>query len=414
MKVYLVGGAVRDQLMGLPIKERDWVVVGADPEELLTQGYRQVGRGFPVFLHPETHEEYALARTEKKSGEGYFGFTCDAQPNVTLEEDLLRRDLTINAIAMDVEGKLIDPYSGQQDIRNKLLRHVSDAFVEDPVRILRVARFMARFQSLGFQIAPETLVLMQCMVRNGDLAHLVAERVWQEWQTSLQEKCPQAFLTTLRACGALRVIFPEIDRLFGVPNPVMYHPEIDSGVHTLMTLEVAAGLTNDPIVRFATLMHDLGKARTPMTEWPQQKKHEYLGLSAITELCDRLAVPKRYQKLALLAAEYHLFIHRLSTLSAKKIVEVLMQINAFKDDQVLEQLLLVCESDFRGRGRIAMKEAVFYRQAQDWRVLLAECRKISAQTYIKQGYSGAGIQDAMHAARIACIEQIRKNMSEFE
>ncbi|MGV3740460.1 MAG: multifunctional CCA addition/repair protein [Gammaproteobacteria bacterium] len=414
MKVYLVGGAVRDQLLALPIHERDWVVVGAQPQQLLEQGYRQVGRGFPVFLHPETQEEYALARTEKKLGSGYHGFSCDANSAVTLEEDLARRDLTINAIAMDHEGNLIDPYHGQQDIHAKILRHVSDAFVEDPVRVLRVARFMARFQSLGFQIAPETKILMQRMVRSGELAHLVAERVWQEWQKSLQEKDPSAFIKTLRACGALKVILPEIDRLFGVPNTVLYHAEIDSGIHTLMALEVATQLTTDPVVRFATIMHDLGKACTPMAIWPKQPNHEQLGLPVIEQLCNRLAIPKRYQKLAMLAAEYHLYIHRVSSLSAKKLVEVLTQVNAFKDENLMEQLLMVCEADSRGRTGLSAEKASSYRQAQDWRVLLAECRKITAQTYIEQGHTGSAIQDALFAARVACVEKMRQNMSEFE
>ena len=412
MKVYLVGGAVRDQLMGLSIKERDWVVVGAQANELIMQGYRQVGRDFPVFLHPETREEYALARKEKKIGQGYYGFTCDASSTVTLEEDLLRRDLTINAMAMDSAGKIIDPYSGQQDLQNKVLRHVSDAFVEDPVRVLRIARFMARFAHLGFQIAPQTLLLMQKMVRNGDLAHLVPERVWQEWQTSLQEKNPEAFITCLRACGALRIILPEIDHLFGVPNPHKHHPEVDSGIHSLLALKVACILTEDPIVRFATLVHDLGKAVTPISNWPKQKKHEQLGLPVIRDLCQRLIVPNRYQKLALLSAEYHLLIHKLSELPAKKVIEVLTKMNAFKANSLFEQLLLVCEADARGRWRVTMTEAPCYRQAQDWRVLLAQSCKINAQTYIEQGYTGAAIQTAMQEARVACVETIRKNMSE--
>lgn len=414
MKVYLVGGAVRDQLLGLPIKERDWVVVGANPQQMIDQGYRQVGRGFPVFLHPDTQEEYALARTEKKLSAGYYGFSCDANASVSLEEDLARRDLTINAIAMDAEGNIVDPYQGQQDIRAKILRHVSEAFVEDPVRVLRLARFMARFQTLGFQVAPETRLLMQKMVRTGELAHLVAERVWQEWHKSLTEKNPSAFITTLRACGALKIIIPELDRLFGVPNTAFYHGEIDSGIHTLMALDVASDLTTEPIVRFATLMHDLGKACTPMETWPKQPNHEHLGLPVIEQLCARLAIPKRYQKLAMVAAKWHLHIHRLSNLSSKKIVEVLTQLQAFKNEKLLEQLLLVCEADSRGRGRPAVENVTNYRQAQDWRVLLAECRKINAQTCMDQGYTGAAIQGALFAARVACVEKMRQNMSESE
>ncbi len=409
MKVYLVGGAVRDQLLGLSIKERDWVVVGADSNKLLSLGYRQVGRGFPVFLHPETQEEYALARTEKKLGKGYYGFTCDANPNVTLEEDLARRDLTINAMAMDGEGCLIDPYHGQQDIQRKILRHVSAAFVEDPVRVLRVARFMARLQPLGFELAPETRVLMQQMVRNGELENLVPERVWQEWQQSLQESNPTAFVTTLRSCGALRVILPEVDRLFGVPNPRVYHSEIDTGIHSLMALDVAASLSDDPMVRFAAFVHDLGKACTPMEIWPKQSNHDSLGVPVITQLCRRLSVPNRYQKLASVSAQWHLAIHRVSHLSALEIVDVFTHTQAFQDDMLFEKILIVCEADSQGRGTPSGLTAPAYRQAHDWRVLLAECRKITAQTCIAQGYTGSAIKDALHAARVACVDQFRNS-----
>ncbi len=413
MKVYLVGGAVRDQLLGLSIKERDWVVVGSDPKTLIKLGYRQVGRGFPVFLHPETQEEYALARTEKKLGSGYYGFSCDTNPSVTLEEDLARRDLTINAMAMDSTGTLIDPYGGQEDLGRKLLRHVSDAFVEDPVRVLRVARFMARFQPLGFQLAAETRVLIQDMVRSGELKHLVAERVWQEWQQSLHEKNPVMFISTLRACGALRVILPEIDHLFGVPNPPVYHPEIDTGIHSLMALEEATALSSDPVIRFATLLHDLGKACTSVTIWPKQSDHENLGLPVIAQLCRRLSIPNRYQKLATLAAQWHVIIHRVSQASEADILEVFNQTQAFQDETVFEQLLLVCEADAHGRGlQQANVDHLAYRQANDWRVLLAECRKITAQTYVAQGYTGVAIKDALYAARVDCLKRIRTNMSD--
>jgi tRNA nucleotidyltransferase (CCA-adding enzyme) len=407
MKVYLVGGAVRDQLLGLPIKERDWVVVGADPDKLLSLGYRQVGRGFPVFLHPETKEEYALARTEKKLGKGYYGFTCDANPHVTLEEDLARRDLTINAMAMNEDGCIIDPYHGQQDIQLRMLRHVSAAFVEDPVRVLRVSRFMARLQPLGFELAPETRVLMQKMVKNGELENLVAERVWQEWQQSLQESNPTAFVTTLRSCGALRVILPEVDRLFGVPNPRIYHAEVDTGVHSLMALDVAARLSDDPVVRFAAFVHDLGKASTPMEIWPKQTHHENLGVPVIMQLCQRLTVPNRYQKLAWVSAQWHLAIHRVSRLSASEIVDVFTQTQALQDDTLFEKILLVCEADSQGRGIPSSTTVQDYRQAHDWRVLLAECRKITAQTFIAQGYTGPAIKDALHAARVACVARFR-------
>ena len=413
MKVYLVGGAVRDQLLGLSIKERDWVVVGSDPQTLIKLGYRQVGRGFPVFLHPDTQEEYALARTEKKLGSGYYGFSCDTNPCVTLEEDLVRRDLTINAMAMDSAGTLIDPYGGQEDLRRKILRHVSAAFVEDPVRVLRVARFMARFQPLGFQLAAETRILIQDMVRSGELKHLVAERVWQEWQQSLHEKNPAMFITTLRSCGALRVILPEIDHLFGVPNLPVYHPEIDTGIHSLMALEVATALSSDPVIRLATLLHDLGKTCTSVAIWPKQSDHENLGLPAIAQLCRRLSIPNRYQKLATLAAQWHLIIHRVSRASPADILEVFAQTQAFQDETVLEQLLLVCEADAHGRGlHQANVDHLAYRQANDWRVLLAECRKITAQTYVAQGYTGVAIKDALYAARVDCLKRIRTNMSD--
>lgn len=404
MKVYLVGGAVRDQLLGLPIKERDWVVVGATPETLVNLGYRQVGRGFPVFLHPENQEEYALARTEKKLGAGYYGFTCDANKSVTLAEDLARRDLTINAIAMDSDGMLIDPYHGQADIRDKILRHVSEAFVEDPVRVLRIARFMARFQHLGFTVAPETRVLIQKMVRSGELEHLVAERVWQEWHQSFHEKNPEAFITTLRSCGALRVILPEIDRLFGIPNPPQHHPEVDTGIHSLMALQVASQLSEDPVVRFAALVHDLGKASTPIGIWPKQKHHESLGLPVIKQLCDRLTIPNRFQKLAWLAVKLHLAIHRLAQQAPADILDIFHVTQAFQDERLFESLLLVCESD--SRGRAVQKDAVSssYRQAHDWRVLLAECKKVTARTFVEQGYTGEAIKDALHAARMKCVE----------
>ncbi len=417
MKVYLVGGAVRDQLLGLPVKERDWVVVGSDSATLLNLGYRQVGRGFPVFLHPDTQEEYALARTEKKLSSGYYGFTCDANSKVTLEEDLARRDLTINAIAMSDNGTLIDPYHGQRDLEQKLLRHVSPAFVEDPVRVLRVARFMARFQHLGFQVAPETRMLMQRMVATGELAHLVAERVWQEWQRSLQETTPNAFITTLRACDALRVVLPEINQLFGVPNPRMYHPEVDSGIHSLMTLDTATHLSTDPIVRFASLTHDLGKACTPMAIWPKQRDHENLGVAVIEQLSERLAIPKRYQKLATLAAQWHVSIHRVGRLTPEEIVDIFMRTQAFQDEQLFEQLLLVCEADSHGRGRPNQPRlSLVYRQADDWRVLLAECRTISAQTCMEQGHRGVAIKNALYAARVICVARMQQHnkMSDLE
>jgi len=401
MKVYLVGGAVRDGILGTPVKERDWVVVGATPEQMRQQGYQQVGRDFPVFLHPETREEYALARTERKTAPGYYGFALEAGTQVTLEEDLLRRDLTINAIAMDDQGKLIDPFHGVKDIEAKLLRHVSDAFIEDPVRVLRVARFAARYHHLGFRLAPETRALMYRMVKAGELAHLVPERVWQEWQRSLEEKNPEIFISTLRSCGALAVILPELDRLFGVPNPPRHHPEIDSGVHTLMVLQAAVELSVDPVVRFAAVVHDLGKAKTPMSNWPSHHGHEELGVKPIEALCQRLRIPVEYRHLAVMASRYHLNIHKLSELRADTIVKILEKTDAFRRPQLFDKLLLACEADSQGRGR-----KIHYEQAEVWRQILADCLAVSVNELIEQGYEGVAIKHELHQRRVASIQQI--------
>jgi len=401
MNIYLVGGAVRDKLLGYPVKEQDWVVVGATPEQLLQQGYQQVGKDFPVFLHPKTREEYALARTERKSAPGYHGFVCDFNPEVTLEEDLARRDLTINAMAMDAKGNIIDPYQGQHDLQAKILRHVSPAFIEDPVRVMRVARFAARYHHLGFKVADETIALMYAMVKRGELAHLVAERVWQEWHRSLQEKNPEIFIRTLRACGALRIVLPELDALFGVPNKPNYHPEIDSGIHTLMVLKAAVEMSKEPIVRFGALTHDLGKASTPMVDWPSHHGHEKLGLERIEKLCERLRIPADYRKFALIVSRFHLTIHRLFELRAATIVKLFEQTDAFRRRERFEQLLIVCEADAQGTGR-----KIDYKQAQQWRDLLDECANISAQTLIEQGLKGEAIKLGLHQHRVACVENM--------
>jgi tRNA nucleotidyltransferase (CCA-adding enzyme) len=409
MTIYLVGGAVRDQLLGYPIKERDWVVVGVTPEALLQQGFQKVGRDFPVFLHPKTHEEYALARTERKIGAGYYGFACDFNLKVTLEEDLARRDLTINAMAMDDQGAIIDPYHGQDDLRAKLLRHVSPAFVEDPVRVLRVARFAARYHHLGFQLADETRALMYAMVKRGDLKELVAERVWQEWQRSLQEKNPEVFISTLRACGALQVILPEIDNLFGVPNPPKHHPEIDSGVHTLMVVRAAVALSSDPITVFAALLHDLGKAVTPKSEWPSHHGHEELGLSVIDGLCQRLKIPADYSQLARLTSRFHLNIHGLFELRPTTVVKIFEKTDAFRRVARFKQLLLVCEADAQGTGK-----KIDYPQAHHWRVLLDECLKVSAKALIEKGCHGEEIKNGLQKLRVACVERMIKNWKKNE
>ena len=409
MKVYLVGGAVRDQLLGYPIKERDWVVVGATPQQLLQQGYQQVGRDFPVFLHPKTREEYALARTERKMAPGYHGFTCDFNPLVTLEDDLARRDLTINAMAMDGDGQLVDPYNGQNDLRAKLLRHVSPAFIDDPVRVLRVARFAARYHHLGFKLADETRALMYAMVKRGELGHLVAERVWQEWQRSLQERNPELFIGTLRACDALRIVLPELDALFGVPNPCHYHPEVDSGIHTLMVLSAAVEMSEDPMIRFAAIMHDLGKACTPMRGWPGHHGHEELGLAVIEKLCQRLRIPTDYRRFALMASQFHLKIHRLSELRPDTIVTIFEQTDAFRRREIFDKLLVVCEADAQGKGR-----QIEYLQAQHWRYLLDECSKISAHTLIAQGCQGEAIKLGLHQHRVVCVENIINSWKKHE
>lgn len=310
MQTYLVGGAVRDQLLDYPVKEKDWVVVGATVDEMLAAGYQQVGSDFPVFLHPKTKDEHALARTERKTAPGYRGFEVHASPDVTLEEDLRRRDLTINAMAKDADGQLIDPYHGQADLEQKLLRHVSPAFAEDPVRILRVARFAARYAHLGFSVAEETTELMSQMVQHGDVDALVAERVWQEFYKALGERNPEVFIEVLRSCGALKIILPEIDALFGVPQPIEHHPEIDTGIHTMMVLQQACLLSDDEDTRFAALCHDLGKALTPEENWPSHYGHEANGIKPIQQLCKRLRIPNAFRELASITAKYHLHVHR--------------------------------------------------------------------------------------------------------
>jgi len=349
MQVYLVGGAVRDALLGLPVKERDWVVIGTTRDELLRLKYREVGRDFPVFLHPDTQEEYALARLERKVSPGYRGFAVEFGPEVTLAEDLARRDLTINAIAQAEDGSLIDPYHGQHDLQARILRHVSPAFIEDPVRILRVARFAARFASLGFHVAPETMALMRAMSARGEVDALVAERVWQETERALHEPGASVFFQVLRDCGALQVIYPELDALFGVPQPEKWHPEIDTGVHTLMVLDQAVLLSNDTKVRFAALVHDLGKGTTPQEEWPGHKGHEERSVALIEALSERLRLPGEYRELSVIVARYHGNVHRAFELRPKTILGILEKSDAFRRPERFAQALLACEADSRGR-----------------------------------------------------------------
>lgn len=349
MKIYLVGGAVRDKLLGLPVTDRDWVVVGARQNEMLDLGFAQVGNDFPVFLHPQTKEEYALARTERKTAPGHTGFVFDANETVTLEQDLARRDLTINAIAETADGELIDPYNGQDDLAGRVLRHVSPAFEEDPLRVLRVARFAARFHSLGFRVAPETNAIMRKIVHSGELASLVSERVWQELAKALVSKSPDAFVTVLRDCEALGIVLPEIDALFGVPQPAKFHPEVDTGLHLLMCLQQARLLSDDPQVLYATLVHDVGKGATDRTLWPSHKGHETLGLPLLDAIAARLKVPNDFAKLAALVCEHHTKLHRLEQVDADKALALLEAIDVFRRPQRLDKFLLACEADARGR-----------------------------------------------------------------
>jgi tRNA nucleotidyltransferase (CCA-adding enzyme) len=406
MRIYLVGGAVRDELLGLPARERDWVVVGARPEELLAQGFKPVGKDFPVFLHPQSGEEYALARTERKTGPGYRGFETLFSPDVTLEQDLERRDLTINAIAKDPDhGALIDPFGGQRDLRDRLLRHVSPAFVEDPVRVLRVARFAARFAPLGFDVAPETLEVMREIAARGELDALVSERVWQETQRALEMPAPARFFEVLRAANALPVIFPELHALFGVPQPERWHPEIDSGVHTLMALEQAAKLSEDPVVRFAALTHDLGKGTTPPQSWPSHVAHEQRGVALVEGLCDRLRIPNAYRELATLVSRYHLQAHRVEELRDGTLLDLLEHVDAFRRAPRFEQFVLACEADARGRKGLENRE---YPQAEYLRRARAAAAGVTLQPAEREGLEGQQIAEKLRQARLSALRKLRK------
>jgi tRNA nucleotidyltransferase (CCA-adding enzyme) len=404
MQIYKVGGCVRDELLGLPVKDRDWVVVGATPQEMLDAGYRPVGKDFPVFLHPQTHEEYALARTERKTAPGYTGFAFHAAPDVSLEADLQRRDLTINAMAQTEAGQLIDPYHGQQDLAQRLLRHVSPAFMEDPVRILRVARFAARLADFNFQVAEETLQLMRDMVANGEVDALVPERVWQETVRALAEDSPTRFFEVLRDCGALGRLFPELDRLYGVPQPEEHHPEIDTGVHTMLVLQQAARLSSDPKIRFAALVHDLGKGITPQTEWPKHVEHEERGVPLVEALCQRLRVPNDYRDLAILVTRYHLHYHRAAEMTDEAMLETLMGLDAFRRPQRFEEFLLACEADSRGRPGYEDQQ---FEQPTIFRRTYAAAAAIDAGALAKQGLKGNAVAEELARLRLAAIKQAR-------
>ena len=405
MQIYLVGGAVRDKLLGYPFQEKDWVAVGSSPEEMLALGYKAVGSDFPVFLHPDTKEEYALARTERKSGIGYKGFQFHTDEDVTLEQDLERRDLTINAIAEDADGNLIDPYNGQRDLENKVLRHVSEAFVEDPLRVLRVARFAARYHHLGFTIAEETLALMKMLSASGELEALTPERVWQETDRAFTERSPRTYIEVLRKCGALKVLLPEVDCLFGIPQRADYHPEVDTGLHILLSLDQAAALSNDPAARFAVLMHDLGKGRTPDDVLPRHIGHEEKGVPLVKAVCKRLKVPNHYRDLAVAATRYHLLCHKAPWLRPATILKLLKNLDAFRRPERFEQFLLCCEAD--ARGRIGFEDKP-YESGQWLAETFRQIQQIDNQPLLDQGLSGKQFGNALEQQQLDIIASRRK------
>ncbi|GAB58978.1 multifunctional CCA addition/repair protein [Rheinheimera nanhaiensis] len=403
MQRYLVGGAVRDTLLGYPFHERDWVVVGATPQQMLDLGYQQVGKDFPVFLHPKTKEEHALARTERKSGRGYTGFSVYAAPDVTLEQDLQRRDLTINAIAQADDGQLIDPFGGVADLKHKVLRHVSDAFAEDPLRVLRVARFYARYAHLGFSVATETQQLMRTLA--DELVTLTPERVWQETAKALGERTPQAYFQLLYDTGALQVLMPELAALWGVPQPPQWHPEIDTGVHTLLVLEQAAMLSARSDIRFAALVHDLGKGVTKPELWPSHHGHEHTGLPLINQLCDRLKVPNDCRELALLVCEYHQLVHRALELKSATVLKLFDAIDLWRKPARLDAILLCCTADLRGRTGFEQAE---YRQADYLQALAGAAQQVSAKDMVAQGLQGEAIKQGLQRARLAAIQAAKQ------
>ena len=403
---YLVGGAIRDRLLGLPVLDRDWVVVGATPEQMVKQGYEPVGKDFPVFINKDTGEEYALARTERKTAKGYQGFQFNASPEITLEQDLERRDLTINAMAEDDDGNIIDLHNGMADLQAGIIRHVSDAFLEDPVRVLRAARFAARFD---FTIAPETLKLMSEMVNNGEVDALVPERVWAEMRKALDTDTPQRFFQVLRDCGALQKILPEIDALFGVPQTAKYHPEIDTGVHTFMVVEQATKLSTDPLVRFAALTHDLGKAVTPADILPSHRGHETGGLPIIKDLCERLRVPKKFQSLALAVAEYHLHMHKMFELRPQTVLNMLEKTRSLSDPGRAKQIALCCIADARGRINFENRD---YPQADLFLQFQQAANSVNGGEIAKGMNDGEKIQAAIRRARLNKIKDVQKTIKE--
>nr|WP_225614440.1 multifunctional CCA addition/repair protein [Pantoea sp. PNT02] len=397
----MVGGAVRDALLRLPVKDRDWVVVGATPDAMLAEGYQQVGRDFPVFLHPRSREEYALARTERKSGNGYTGFVTQFAPDVTLEQDLQRRDLTINAIAQSDSGELIDPYGGQRDLAKRQLRHVSAAFNEDPLRVLRVARFAARFAHLNFRIADETQALMREMAVSGELAHLTAERVWKETEKALLTRNPQVYFQVLRDCGALQVLFPEIDNLYGIPAPIKWHPEIDTGIHALMTLAMSAALSDQLDVRFATLFHDVGKALTPAEKWPSHHGHGLAGVPIVEALCQRLRVPNQVRDLALVVTEFHDVVHTIERQPADALIALFDRIDAWRKPDRVEKMALTSEADARGRAGL---ESMTYPQGDYLRQAFALAQAVPTKDVVAAGFKGAEVREELTRRRVAVLQ----------
>ena len=404
LNTYLVGGAVRDKLLNRAVKDKDFLVVGATVEKMLDLGFQQVGKDFPVFLHPETKDEYALARTEKKQGQGYTGFSCYFSPDVTIEEDLKRRDLTVNAMAMSDSGEIIDPYHGKKDLDKRILRHVSNAFIEDPLRVLRVARFAARYHSYGFTIAAETLALMTQLSESGELQSLTAERVWQEMQRSLTEAHPEVFFEVLHQCQALKVLWPELDKLWGIPNPALWHPEICSGIHSMMVLQQAVKLSEKTSVRFAALCHDLGKGLTPNQQWPSHKGHEKSGLPLVEKICKQLKVPNDYKQLALKVCEHHLHCHKAFELKASTLLRIFNQLDVWRKPQEFNDFLLACKSDFLGRKGFENRP---YPQEDYLKAAMQSATAVVAKSYVEQGLKGIEIKEAMAEARLNAIKNIK-------
>lgn len=404
MKVYKVGGAVRDKLLNRNVVDHDYVVVGSSVEEMLAAGYTPVGKDFPVFLHPESHEEYALARTERKVAKGYHGFEFYADSDVSLEEDLIRRDLTINAIAEDDQGTLYDPYHGIDDLNQRVLRHVSPSFAEDPLRVLRVARFAARYAAYGFSIADETMAMMQCLVDHDEVDALVAERVWQEVEKALADENPWIFFKVLRQCGALARLFPEIEQLFGVPQSPQWHPEIDTGIHTMMVLEQSARLSKEPVVRFAALLHDLGKGLTAKEEWPRHIAHESRGVPLVKAVCQRLKVPKYYSALALLVTEFHLNYHRIEELKNSTIVDLFSRLDAFRRPERFGHFLLACEADEKGRTGY---EDSSDEKTQRFMAFFNAAKQVNTAEIVAQGFKGLEIAEQLRIKRIAAVKACR-------